>query len=115
MPSRLLTNLAALASLSVKRPLAAAGWVAQPCGWRRVTEIGLKTVGSKFALATFGIDAQDLAERIAAFVRDSPNCNVRVVERDECCVGVPARDGPCFTLRTERLNGDFAKRFGPPQ
>jgi hypothetical protein len=115
MPSRLLTNLAALASLSVKKPLAAAGFVAQPCGWRRVTEIGLKSVGSKFTLATFGVDAQDLGERVAAFVRDDSACNLRVIEKDGCCVGVPAAaGGSCFTIRTETLN-DLSLRFSPPE
>jgi hypothetical protein len=72
MPSRLLTNLAALATLSIKKPLAGAGLVHQPCGWRRVTQIGLRTVGSKSALATFGVNAENLRERLAEFSKLNP-------------------------------------------
>jgi hypothetical protein len=113
MPSRLLTNLAALASLSVKKPLAAAGLAARPCGWRRVTEVGLRSVGSKFALATFGVDAQDLSERVESFVRASADCKLRVVQKNGRCVAVPAAGGSCFTLRTETLT-DRSPRFCPP-
>jgi hypothetical protein len=114
MSSRLLTNLAAAVSLSVRKPLAAAGLIRQPCGWRRVTEIGLRSVGSKFTLATFGIDAESLRERVAACVRDNSDCNLRVVEKDGCCTGVPAQGGSCFTLRVEPLN-DLSVRFAAPE
>jgi hypothetical protein len=112
--TRLLANLAAAVSLSVRKPLAAAGLIPQPCGWRRVTEIGLRSVGSKFALATFGVDAENLQERIATFVRDNSDCSLRVVEKDGCCVGVPAAGGSCFTLRDEPLL-DLSLRFAPPE
>lgn len=117
MPSRLLTNLSALALISVKMPLAAAGLVAQPCGWRRVTQIGLRAVGSKFTLATFGVDATDLRERVGAFVRDNADCHVRVVERDGSAIAVPAAANAadtCCTIRVDPLT-DPSLRFTPPE
>ena len=113
MRSRLLTNLAAVATLTIKKPLAALGFVAQPCGWRRVTEIGLRSVGSKFTLATFGVGAENLGERIAAFVQENADCHRRVIERDGCCVGVPALAETCFTFYAESLE-DLSLRFVPP-
>jgi hypothetical protein len=123
---RLLTNLAAVVSLAIRQPLAAAaGLIAQPCGWRRVTQIGLTSVGSKFTLAAFGLgtdfSGRDLTEltghlrhRLDRFLRAEAGSQVRVVQRKGCCIGVPTSDGrPVYTLRVEAApNGP--SRFAPP-
>src|SRR4051794_30037005 len=110
----MLANLAAAGTIAAKSPLVRAGFIKQPCGWRRVTGIGLRSVGSKFALATFGVDAADLRGRVTQFIAGNSDCNLRVIERDGCCVGVPARDRCCFTFRVEPLD-DAARRFSPPE
>jgi hypothetical protein len=122
---RLLTNLAAAVSLSVRKPLAVAGLIMQPCGWRRVTGIGLKSVGSKFALAAFGLDsgydgtrfsvaANHVWDAIANVVFAEKTWSLHVVERRGCCIGIPAVDSLPCTFHAEPIS-DPTLRFAPPE
>jgi hypothetical protein len=79
-------DVAAFSVLAVTRPLARLGIHRPPDGWRRLTEIGLRSEASKFALSKFGLRndpptgaaADDpgperrLVERLGAFLRNEP-------------------------------------------
>ena len=123
---RTLTNLAALGIISAKAPLAKLGLIGKTCGWRRVTGIGLRSVGSKFALTAFGLhsgfdgadqsDARDhLLSRLGGFFETEPCGKLRLVDQRGCRVGVPGVDGlTCFAFHMEVLR-DAGDRFSPPR
>ena len=109
---RTLTNLAAVAILAVKSPLARLGLIRRTCAWRRATGIGLRSQSSKFCLAAFGLDLwsdcdtppdrparadieKHFIHRWGAFLADEPCAHWRVEERRGCCysVAVPRPPG----------------------
>src|SRR6476620_10955642 len=53
---RLFGDIATVGTLAVAKPLVKLGLRTPPDGWRRLTEVGLRSEASKFALSSFGVN-----------------------------------------------------------
>src|SRR3954462_11871523 len=82
---RILGDLATVGTLAVAKPLVKLGLRTPPDGWRRLTEVGLRSEASKFALSSFSVKVPPAAEgepkatpeerfvrRLAEFLRNEP-------------------------------------------
>jgi hypothetical protein len=125
MPSPLLTNLTALGVVAARVPLARLGILHPGCPWRRVTGIGLRATGSKFTLATFGLNSgfdgltlsvarRRLRRRLYPFFKNEPWAPLRVLERRGCRVGVPGGEKWMSFMFFADVIRDPKSRFVPP-
>src|SRR3982750_3734682 len=80
--ARLLDDVATVSTLAIAKPLVKLGLRTPPDGWRRLTEVGLRSEASKFALSSFGVNVpaggegasaeERFVRHLAKFLRNEP-------------------------------------------